>query len=656
MGASEIAYRFRQALQTRLELYGYGSISPTTTTNDKYGAACWSKTARDFDVDLYVDSANRILAGRFDVFSLQNLKLGFPPSWNRDPKTGTNAPMVFGKLLNYRDQRLVGNIKYLWEPNRHLELVTIAQAWNLTRDIRYVDGCRQLLDSWFEQCPYPLGPNWVSSLEHGIRLVNWAVAWQLLGSEESPLFAGQKGKAFLRRWQDAVYYHCRFIAGHLSRYSSANNHLLGELMGLFIATLTWPLWSESERWLELARLEFQIEVLKQNSIDGVNREQAVWYHHEVADMMLLCGLIGKSNGVEFDQEYWNRLEDMLGFVAAIMDLEGHVPMIGDADDAVIVRFSREVDFNPFRSLLATGALIFKREDFAIKAGHFDDKSRWLLGDNCAGEFEQLSAATAYSTSPRQSFSEGGYWVVGSDFDTNSEIRLVADAGPIGYLSIAAHGHADALAFTLSVAGQEVLIDPGTFAYHTQKKWRDYFRGTSAHNTVRVDGLDQSVIGGNFMWHKHATVRCVDWHPGETLDYWVGEHDGYRRLSDPVVHRRELLFDKRENQVEVIDTLKCENHHEVEVYWHTAEACKVEMNNNKICVNNGSSVLTMSMSSASLRPEIVHARETPTPLGWISRSFDEKFPITTIVWRGSINGTTKLVSVLRIEISSKIDKV
>src|SRR5262249_11727134 len=153
--------------------------------------------------------------------------LGFPPRWNREPKSGVDAPLVFGKTLRYRDERVVGDIKYLWEPNRHLELVALAQAWHLTRNEKYVQDCKVLLTSWFEQCPYPLGPNWTSSLEHGVRLVNWAICWHLLGAESSPLFKETDGAAFRAKWLNSIYCHCHFIDGHLSRYSSANNHLLG---------------------------------------------------------------------------------------------------------------------------------------------------------------------------------------------------------------------------------------------------------------------------------------------------------------------------------------------------------------------------------------------------------------------------------------------
>jgi uncharacterized heparinase superfamily protein len=109
--------------------------------------------------------------------------------------------------------------------------------------------------------------------------------------------------------------------------------------------------------------------------------------------------------------------------------------------------------------------------------------------------------------------------MGSNFETDREIRIIIDSGELGYLSIAAHGHADALAFTMSVAGKEILVDPGTYSYHTLPRWRNYFRGTAAHNTVVVDGKNQSVIGGNFMWVKHASAACRKWSRERNATYF-----------------------------------------------------------------------------------------------------------------------------------------
>ncbi len=640
MGLPEIGYRVRQMLHTNLEACGLGRARPGPPVEAVPQSAWVDVLPNGISPLPYIVAANRILAGHWDVFSLHDIALGFPPVWNCDPKSGREAPLAFGKTLNYRDESVVGDIKYLWEPNRHLELVTLAQAYRLSGDARYAEGCRVLLLSWFEQCPYPLGPNWTSSLEHAVRLTNWTVAWHLLGGESSPLFAGEAGAEFRRRWLESVYLHCRFIAGHFSRFSSANNHLFGEYMGLFIAALNWPCWKESAHWRDQAMIGLENEARKQNAPDGVNREQATWYHHEVADMMLLCGLFGRAHGYDFSARYWVRLEAMLTFIASIMDVAGQVPMIGDADDAVMVRFSREAGFNPYRSLLASGAVLFQRTDFAAKAGRYDDKTRWLMGDAASGMFDQLRQPERERPAPRRAFAEGGYYILGDHLDTPEEIRLVIDAGALGYLSIAAHGHADALAFTLSVAGREMLIDPGTYAYHTQKRWRDYFRGTSAHNTLRIDALDQSEIGGNFLWLRKANARCMEWRCDAETEQFTGEHDGYARLQDPVRHRRTIRLEKSARRIRVGDTLDCAGEHLVELHWHFSESCRVTLAERRVVARHGAVTLEMNMPGVDWSPNLVRGLEIP-PLGWVSHRFDEKTPTTTVVWRGRIQGTTTL---------------
>lgn len=647
MGMSEIFWRIKKASSIRLEKLGIGRVHNVCEPSGRAGVP-WFEVSPAINPQIYLSAADKILAGYYDIFSLESANLGFPPSWNRDPRTGTIAPLRFGKTLNYRNETIVGDIKYLWEPNRHLELVTLAEAYYLTSDMSYAQGVKTLLESWFEQCPYPLGPNWTSSLEHAVRIVNWSVTWHLLGGDDSLLFRDADGPSFRKAWLRAIFLHLHFIRGHFSRYSSANNHLLGEYMGLFIGSITWPLWEASEVWRNLAYTGFEEEALKQSGSDGVNLEQGIWYHHEVVDMMLICGLIGKSNGVDFSSAYWKRLEAMLEYVAAVMDVDGHVPMIGDSDDAVMVRLTPE-KANVYCSLLATGAVLFKRGDFKAKAGYFDDKSRWLLGREGEELFNNLPVPSDDLVF-RRAFQDGGYYVLGANLDTPEEIRIVADAGPLGYLSIAAHGHADALSFTLFVAGNEILIDPGTYAYHTQKKWRDYFRSTSAHNTVRVDGVNQSISGGNFLWLRHAKARCTEFETGGQVERWVGEHDGYTRLVDPVVHRRVIEYDHSRHVIRVRDILKCHKKHSVEIFWHFAESCSVTVTGGSAIAVAGQSTVRMHLQDSCWAPQYMEGNDE-LPQGWISRRFDEKFPAPCIIWSGEITGNTELVTELQIHAAS-----
>lgn len=640
MSPGELGHRLHQKVMSRLQ--GYGLAIAGTVPAADISQVVRSFVGRDTRVtpDLYTQAADEILAGKLKVFNIE-YDSGPKPDWNRDPKTGTRAPLAFGKTLNYRDASIVGDIKYVWEPNRHLQLVVLAQAYAQGGEQRYLDGLRQQLESWFDQCPYLKGPNWTSSLELAIRLINWSIVWQLIGGSTSPMFAGVAGSQFRDNWLRSIYQHMHFIRGHFSRFSSANNHLIGELSGLFVGCVTWPLWRNTTKWQQAAKAGLEREALLQNAPDGVNREQAISYQQFVLDFLLLAGLAGKENGDAFSQSYWRRMETMLEYVASVMDVRGNVPMIGDADDGYAVRLSQERAFCPFRSLLATGAVLFGRGDFKFKAGVLDDKTRWLLGAECEAAFPGVVASAA-NLPVRREFRDGGYYILGNDFESAREIRLIADAGPLGYLSIAAHGHADALGFTLSVGGREFLVDPGTYAYHTDKKWRDYFRGTGAHNTITIDGQDQSEIGGNFLWLRKAQATCELFEMGLESDRFVGSHNGYRRLSDPVTHRRSIVLERASRRIIVTDTLDCAGQHQAECRWHFSEACDVWLEDNVLYARNGDNVVHLHLFHPAFKFALHRGEEHP-PCGWVSRRFDVKIPAVTAVVPFAVQGKTVLVT-------------
>jgi hypothetical protein len=585
-------------------------------------------------------AAERILSGRYTFFDLEDCELGDPPQWNRDPLTRKAAAIRRASTIDYRDEREVGNIKYLWEPNRHLHLPTLAQAHALTGDPRYAQAIRTQIESWIEQCPVGRGPNWVSPLELAIRLINWSLTWQLLGGLRARLFSTPDGEAFRDRWLASIYQQARMIAGNLSRYSSANNHLIGEAAGVYVAASTWPMWPQMASWGERCREVLEAECVRQNAPDGGNREQAFAYQTFVLDFLLLAGLAGRARGENFSPVYWRRIELMIDFLASMTDVAGRLPMIGDADDGLVVRLAPEPGFSTHGSLIATGAVLFNRADLAAKAGSLDGKTATLLGVEAVRRLAQLKIRGRHRFRPRQQFAESGYYLLGTGFDTPDEVRVLVDAGPLGYLSIAAHGHADALSFVLNVGDREILIDPGTYSYHTEPEWRRYFRGTLAHNTVGVDGQDQSVQYGNFMWSQHARARCIEFDGGGEVQRFVGEHTGYQRLEDPVIHRREIRLDTRQQQLEVTDTLRCDGAHVACRSWHFAEECHVERTPNGLRVTSGLTAVQFE-ALEELYEVQVHRAGSAEQGGWISRRFGLKVPCTTVHWYSRVSGQTVL---------------
>ena len=214
---------------------------------------------------------------------------------------------------------------------------------------------------------------------------------------------------------------------------------------------------------------------------------------------------------------------------------------------------------------------------------------------------------------------------------------MADAGPLGYREIAAHGHADALSFTLSVGGEEFLVDPGTYAYHTEGEWRSYFRGTSAHNTVRIDGMDQSQSGGNFMWLRkaRALLRALE----------QQRHAGHvrglaRRLSRPRGSGDPSPADclgQGRSQISIDDGLEMAGTHDVEIFFHCHEECTVRPFAGGVELARGDRAVRLCWPDADSAQVRLFEGSLDPIAGWVSRRFDRKHPAVTVAWKARLTG-------------------
>ena len=168
--------------------------------------------------------------------------------------------------------------------------------------------------------------------------------------------------------------------------------------------------------------------------------------------------------------------------------------------------------------------------------------------------------------------------------------------------------------------------------------------------MRIDGQDQSVGAGNFLWLAHAPVRVLEFRPTPQLDRLVAEHDGYRRLSDPVTHRRELLLDHATSAVTVVDEIFCRGPHTIEMFWHFAESCDVTLDGTRATVRRGGARLEMQLPQ-ELQCELARGRED-VPLGWVSRRFDQRVPTSTLLARGTTSGNARLVTRLEVSVAER----
>jgi len=584
-------------------------------------------------VEATVAQAEKLLQHRYDYLSLGEISLGKRINWNHEYKKNVDTPLLFGPWMDYRDTDSYGDFKYFWELPRLQYLVTLAKAYYLTRQDKYAEEAVAQIRGFVEQSPYLLGVNWIMPMESAVRLVS--VGWVAVLIKD--YMANHNDACGLI--EQVVRSHTGYVAGNYAAYSSANNHLIAEAAGVFIASLCLGGLKGMDA---LGREAYEIlctEAVRQNYPDGVNKEQAVHYQLFASEFLLLAGLLGRANGTDFPAEYWRVLEAGAEFMAAICDDDCSIAEIGDSDDGRAIVLS-QADRNSARSMLATCAVLFGRGDFKKKAGRFDEMSFWLLGNEGRRKFDELSDE---SVAGRKAFEQGGYYILTGE--GKAKLKVIFDCGPLGMGSISAHGHADSLSFMLNAYGRRFFIDPGTYTYVAGDPYRDYFRSTAAHNTIVIDAQDQSQMAGPFLWSRKAASYLENWSSDSACDKVVARHDGYHILDDPVTHRRAVTLDKEKEVVTIDDFIEAKGSHKLEQYFHLSPECQVKMiDDGALQIANSGKRIELTLDSR-LSSRIVAGSENPI-CGWCSRAYGQKQPTNTIICSGGFSGDQHFTTTIR----------
>lgn len=541
-----------------------------------------------------------------------------PSEWNRDPATGRLFPLLHWSEIDYRRPADEEAIRRLWYLARHRQVPEMALPYFLGGERPAAVATAEGIRSWIAQCPPYRGIHWLVPLELALRLINWSYAARLLkGSEALAALAPELARS--------VHLQAEHVRSHLSQHSSANNHLIGQAAGLVHAGVGFAGLRRAELWRNTGCVILWREIMRQTTEDGVSREASTHYHEFVLELGLLVWLLLRANGEEPPAAVRTRLEAMLDFLAELDAFPGGPPELGDSDGQSTLVFDDDAPSR--RTLLALGAVLCQRGEWKAQVGSLTRRAILLLGERDRAEFASLAAERSAPTS--RVYPAAGLALLR---EAGGDRSLLFDCGELGYLATAAHAHADCLSIVLGASGESLLVDPGTYTYHARPALRDFFRSTAAHNTVRVDGEDQSEMRGPFLWGERAHGRLVEWMSWEAIDVVTGEHDGYRRLKSPVAHRRTLVFVKPD-YLWVVDELGGAGEHLVEQFLHFGAAAAVSRGARpgEVIAHTGSGPVLRILVLGELDPEIELLRGSERPLqGWVSPRFGEREP--GVVWR------------------------
>lgn len=506
----------------------------------------------------------------------------YKKDWHAGFQTGNPWPLTFSYDLQYKQCDDIGDARTNWELNRHFQFALLACRYDQTGDGKYLSELRELFEDWNEKNPFLHGISWTSVMEAAIRVINWTYALgfvthaaqrqmekqrvlteKIIGRREeaedqearqrelTEREAGQQEEKIMKlcgQLRNGIVNMASYVSAHYSRYSSANNHVIVEAAAMGIAGIVM----ECEEWYETAFIILQEEMGRQNYRDGVNKEVSLHYQSFFMEAVGLLILVMRWNNLLVPQSWRNTLCRMSRYMQDCQGRYGETVVFGDDDEGKILDLSGGKQYrNHYLYVLQLMSLILPER----YVQQVTDPTLLSITQEEAGW--ELHGKPYYHSQGNVCYEEGGVSLLKSA-DGSAVIGI--DHGALGFGSIAAHGHADALSFQMYLRGVPVFADAGTYLYHIDLENRNAFRRTENHNTITIDGKDQSEMLGAFLWGKRAQTRLV----GHNLDigngwddrkecgaagetgaaegvlYVEAEHDGYA----PVIHRRRFVFDGR----------------------------------------------------------------------------------------------------------------
>jgi len=608
----------------------------------------WERFERDnpplpvlpLDINLTAADADHVkrweqLAAQAEKRAFSFLGRDWPPLdgaslWHFDPVSGREWPNTsYCFDINYRHAKGFGDIKYVWEVNRLQYLQPIAALAAVTGDTGLRDFVVRDIEDWIDRNPPFNGVHWPSGIELALRAFSVLFVIRVLGPGAFSQAQARKIDAFLAA--SAIWLH-----RYPSRFSSANNHLIAEGFGLFLIGCALPGHPQARTWKDTGRRILEEEAVRQIHDDGIGVEQSPTYTGFSLEMLLVAQRIGEAAGEGFSEEYGRRIRLAADALAWFLDEAGLPPRIGDDDEGRVIYDAPVLDRRYVASIVDA---TFRDGDAPLPRG-WSGAAPHLRNIVLGSSGRRVPAPHGVKV-----FDQGGYTVLRERIG-NKDALLCLDHGPVGYLGIAAHGHADALAIWLHIGGKAVLADAGTYLYHSGGLWRDRFRGTPLHNTLAVAGRNSSRISGAFNWSDKARADLVAVQTDPAAFAVQAQHDGYRKAFSVLTQRR--IERHSADTFTISDWLEGSGEEPlaVSLSFLAGEGIDISADETGDFLFRSAEETRLILSAPS-RVTARIAAGTEDGLGWISPGFGVKLPAAQLILSGEIPVGERLVTILKV---------
>jgi hypothetical protein len=564
-----------------------------------------------------VDEANRIFNGEIKYFANKFIQTGFPPDWHKDPISGItfDAKKHWSEISD--DDNV--DIKFVWEASRFSMVYTLVRAYAATQDEKFAEAFWTLIESWAESNSPNTGPNWMDGQEAALRLLAWIFGYYQFSN--SPFATSQR----IAQITVMVASHAERIYKNIDyAISTHSNHTISEAFGLWLVGLLFPELKDAQTYLGLGHKLLEQEAAAQIFPDGTYSMYSLNYHRFILHIYLCVIHLAELNQSprEASSLISERVTSSINFLSDLIDPQtGQMPVYGSNDGALVLPLNN-CDFTDYRPLLQLGWYVTKQQ-FLFEPGPWDEDIFWLYGEEFAAKTDKNTKAKINLSDLRvlcgDSFPNGGVYLLRS---ANSK-ALIRCTDWVSALS--RPSHADQLHVDLWLQGQNIACDAGTYLYSGEGNWRNGLAHTAAHNTVIVDHQAQMNMLTRFTW--------TNWAKGTVLrrdeNSWQGEHDGYKRLADPVRHKRTVLS-LGDDRWLVIDHLNGKQPHHYALHWLLNDF-PYEQHENTILLSPGSVRYKVQTGLLDGKSDYSVIRGDPNSTrGWRSQYYGDKEPAISVM--------------------------
>lgn len=450
-----------------------------------------------------------------------------PIDWHTDFKSGKRWNKVW-----YRDISFIkgADIKVPWELSRCQHLLWLGEAYIITDDNKYAQEIINEINWWIDDNPLMYSVNWTCAMDVAFRAVNWMYSLNMISKYDG--FDGQ----FVDKVSRSLWQHGFFIRKNLE-YSIpySNNHYTSDLVGLLYIGELFSYTYRGKKWFKFGLKEFYSEIRRQVLSSGVHYERSVSYHRLMTELLSYPLFMLKRIGEAIPQDILGRIEGMYSYIRAYVKPNGYSPLIGDNDDGRFVPLLKR-DFRDHSYLLNANSVENRFVSLGCYPISYHQPSIFEV-------YSDAGVAIAHKDGRYLFVNNGGY----SRF-YNEKTQILNT-----------HTHNDALSFELSLKGEDIFVDPGTYLYTSSRTDRDAFRSTRKHNTVVVDEEEQNEFVDSFYVRRnvlHGSIKC---------DNNIISCDD-QTIAGQVEHKR--IFEINEKGLIIKDSIiKGGNDHQAVFYFH-----------------------------------------------------------------------------------------